>query len=151
MKKILTVTLVAALALFAGSAYANFCARDVVPASTLLVPYVVVEDVRQLPDPAGYTTILSVTNISWEARSSTSSSGTRCSDGVLDFDEVLSGYDVWTINFRDLLCGNWSAFETSLSSSAAQNNGPAPEPPAVRVGPGWPLGVRRPGLRTTTP
>ena len=41
MKKIFAVTLVAALALFAGSAYANFCARDVVPASTLLVPYVV--------------------------------------------------------------------------------------------------------------
>ena len=56
MKKIFAVTLVAALALFAGSAYANFCARDVVPASTLLVPYVVVGMSGNVPDPAGYTT-----------------------------------------------------------------------------------------------
>ena len=62
MKKILTVTLVAALALFASSAYANFCARDIVPANTLLVPYVVVAMNGNQPDAGGYTTLLSVTN-----------------------------------------------------------------------------------------
>jgi hypothetical protein len=126
MKKIFAVTLVAALALFAGSAYANFCARDVVPASTLLVPYVVVGMPGNVPDPAGYTTTLSVTNTSWEATIIHVVVWSAVSDGILDFDEVLSGYDVWTINFRDLLSGNWSAFDTSLSASANPNKDIAP-------------------------
>jgi len=121
MKKIFAVTLVAALALFAGSAYANFCARDVVPASTLLVPYVVVGMSGNVPNATGYTTALSVTNTSWEATIIHVVVWSAVSDGILDFDEVLSGYDVWTINFRDLLSGNWSAFDTSLSASAAPN------------------------------
>jgi hypothetical protein len=126
MKKIFAVTLVAALALFAGSAYANFCARDVVPASTLLVPYAVVGMSGNVPDPAGYTTNLSVTNTSWEATIIHIVIWDALSNGVLDFDEVLSGYDVWTINFRDLLSGNWSAFDTSLSSSAPPNKNMLP-------------------------
>ena len=54
MRKALTITLVAALALFAGSAaYANYCARDVVPASTILVPYVVNDMNGDVPDYDG--------------------------------------------------------------------------------------------------
>lgn len=121
MKKIFAVTLVAALALFAGSAYANFCARDVVPASTLLVPYAVVTMSGNVPDPQGYTTNLSVTNTSWEATIIHIVIWDALSNGVLDFDEVLSGYDVWTINFRDLLSGNWSAFDTSLDKNWKAN------------------------------
>lgn len=122
MKKIFAVTLVAALALFAGSAYANFCARDVVPASTLLVPYAVVSMNGSVPDPSGATTLLSVTNTSYEATIIHITVWNAISDAILDFDEVLSGYDVWVINFRDLLSGNWSAFDTSRSSTAFPNS-----------------------------
>jgi hypothetical protein len=126
MKRILTVTLMAALALFASSAFANFCARDVVPANTLLVPYVVVSMTGQQPDPAGYTTLLSVTNTSSTVAIIHVVVWNAVSDGILDFDEVLSGYDVWTINFKDLLSGHWSAFQTSLSASAPPNVAPIP-------------------------
>jgi hypothetical protein len=114
MKK--TVILALALALVGGVAYANFCARDFVPAATLLVPYVVVDvDASNVPDPAGYTTLLYVTNVSsakqlihvvvWDA----------LSEHVVDFDEVLSGYDVWGINFRDLLTGSFNIFDTTAT------------------------------------
>lgn len=129
MRKILTVTLVAALALFAGSAYANFCARDVVPATTLLVPYVVVGMNGATPDPNGYTTLLSVTNTSSDATIIHIVVWNAESEGVLDFDEALSGYDVWTINFGDLLSGHWSAFQTSLDILAYQNT---EQPPLTR-------------------
>lgn len=121
MKKIFAVTLVAALAMFAGSAYANFCARDVVPASTLLVPYAAVSMIGNTPDPSGATTILSVTNTSHEATIIHIVIWNAVSKGIVDFDEVLSGYDVWLINFRDLLSGNWSAFDTSRSPTAFPN------------------------------
>ncbi len=124
MKKIFAVTLVAALALFAGSAYANFCARDVVPASTLLVPYVAVSMNGSVPDPSGATTLLSVTNTSYEATIIHVTVWNAISEPILDFDEVLSGYDVWVINFRDLLSGNWSAFDTSRASTAYPNTEP---------------------------
>jgi len=126
MKKILTVTLVAALALFASSAFANFCARDVVPANTLLVPYVVVSMSGNQPDAAGYTTMLSVTNTSSTVAIIHVVIWNAISEHILDFDEVLSGYDVWSINFKDLLSGHWSAFQTSLSSSAYPNSEPTP-------------------------
>jgi hypothetical protein len=114
MKKTLIIGL--ALALVGGVAYANFCARDYVPAATLLVPYAVVDlDASGVPNPNGYTTLLAVTNVSstkqlihvvvWDA----------LSDHVVDFDEVLSGYDVWTINFRDLLTGSFNVFDTGGS------------------------------------
>jgi hypothetical protein len=122
MKKIFAVALVAALAMFAGSAYANFCARDVVPASTLLVPYAVQSMNGPLVNAAGYATLLSVTNTSHEAQIIHVTVWNAVSEGVIDFDEVLSGYDVWVINFKDLLSGNWSAFDTSLAASAYPNS-----------------------------
>jgi hypothetical protein len=114
MRKFIILALAAALV--GGVAYANFCARDNVPASTLLVPYVVVTlGADGTPDPNGYTTLLGVTNVSsaaqiihitiWTARSST----------VVDFDEVLTGYDVWTINFRDLVNGRFDIFDTGVN------------------------------------
>ena len=114
MKKILILAV--ALALVGGVAYANFCARDYVPAATLLVPYAVVDlDSTGAPNPNGYTTLLYVTNVSsakqlihvvvWDA----------LSEHVVDFDEVLSGYDVWGINFRDLLTGSFNIFDTGAT------------------------------------
>jgi hypothetical protein len=135
MKKTLILGL--ALALVGGVAYANFCARDYVPAATLLVPYAVVDlDANGAPNPNGFTTLLSVTNVSstkqlihvvvWDAQS----------NGIVDFDEVLSGYDVWTINFRDLLAGNFNLFDTGDPDKTDNGSGPKPGsvPPQPQVG-----------------
>ena len=122
MKKIFILALAAALV--GGAAYANFCARDYVPASTLLVPYAVVAlGSDGTPDPSGYTTLVAVTNVSseaqiihltvWNARSST----------VVDFDEVLTGYDVWTMNCRDLLNGRFDVFDTGVPSYGFWDDG----------------------------
>lgn len=114
MKKILGLSLM--LALVGGAAYANFCARDYVPAATLLVPYAVVDLTGAgVPDPNGYTTILTVTNVSRTAQLIHVTVWTARSAAVVDFDEVLSGYDVWSINFRDLLNGRFDYFDTGTS------------------------------------
>jgi hypothetical protein len=112
MKKILIVAL--ALALTGGVAYANYCARDVVPAATLLVPYVVVDTTATgTPDPSGYTTLLTVTNVSSARQLIHVTVWNALSQHVVDFDEMLSGYDVWNINFRDLLTADFENFDTT--------------------------------------
>lgn len=115
MKKFFVLAL--AIALTAGAAYANFCARDYVPAATLLVPYAVVDlnSSGTAPDPSGYTTLLSVTNVSATAQIIHVTVWSPQSVHVVDFDEVLSGYDVWTINFRDMLTGHFDYFDTGDS------------------------------------
>lgn len=115
MKKALIFAL--ALVLAGGVAYANYCARDYVPAATLLVPYAVVgmDSTGLTPKSPGLSTLLWVTNVSsarqlihvcvWNAYSS----------AVVDFDEILSGYDVWGINFSDMLTGHFDYFDTGFS------------------------------------
>jgi hypothetical protein len=126
MSKALTITLVAVLALFAGSAaFANYCARDVVPASTILVPYVINDMDGNVPDGQGYTTILTITNVSREAQIIHITVWNAVSTACLDFNEVLSGYDMWQINFRDMIAGDFDLFDTSLSSGAYPNIDPA--------------------------
>jgi len=123
MRKALTITLVAALALFAGSAaYANYCARDVVPASTLLVPYAVQDmDSTYQASGSGYTTILTVTNVSKDAQIIHITVWNAVSQACLDFNEVLTGYDVWQIFFRDMINGDFKQFDTSLTSTPTFN------------------------------
>ena len=118
MKKVLLLGL--ALALVSGAAYANFCAKDYVPAATLLVPYAVVDLNPDLitPNPAGYTTLLAVTNVSSGAALIHVTVWSAMSNPVVDFDEVLSGYDVWSINFRDLLNGRFDLFDTEFDNPA---------------------------------
>ncbi|NWG01156.1 MAG: hypothetical protein HXY19_09460 [Thermoanaerobaculaceae bacterium] len=115
MKKALIFAL--ALVLAGGVAYANYCARDYVPAATLLVPYAVVgmDSTGLTPKSPGLSTLLWVTNVSsakqlihvcvWDA----------WSEPVVDFDEILSGYDVWGINFSDMLTGHFDYFDTGFS------------------------------------
>jgi hypothetical protein len=128
MKKFVIVAL--ALALTAGAAYANYCARDYVPAATLLVPYAVVSMQSDLsaPDPTGYTTLLSVTNVSSDAELIHVTVWSALSTPVVDFDEVLSGYDVWTINFRDLLTGHFDYFDTTFDGFWKGLQGPGVTP-----------------------
>ena len=106
MKKVILIALVMALA--GGAAYANFCARDYVPANTLLVPFV---RVAMAPgwtatDPSGYTTLFAITNVSQEAQIVHISTYSILSAKFIDFDVILSGYDVITMNFRDIIAGH---------------------------------------------
>ncbi len=106
-----------ALALVGGAAYANFMARDTVPAATLLVPYIIVDaDANGVPDPNGYTTLTVVTNVSSTKQLIHVTVYNAASEGVVDFDEVLTGYDVWSINWRDLVTGDFENFDTGKIS-----------------------------------
>jgi hypothetical protein len=106
MKKVILIALVMALA--GGAAYANYCARDYVPANTLLVPFVRVamQSGWTAPDPSGYTTLFAITNVSQEAQIVHISTYSILSEKFIDFDVILSGYDVITMNFRDIIAGH---------------------------------------------
>ena len=112
MKKALVFGL--ALVLAGGMAYANYCARDYVPAATLLVPYASVDmdSTGLVPETGGGSTLLWVTNVSAERQIIHISVWNAYSSPVVDFDEVLSGYDVWRIDFKDMLTGHFDYFDT---------------------------------------
>src|SRR5664280_3155877 len=116
MKK--TIMLALAVALLGGAAYANFGARDTVPSATLLVPYIVVDaDSHGIPSTIGYTTLTVVTNVSSAKQIIHVSVFNAASQAVIDFDEVLSGYDVWSINWRDLVTGDFENFDTGVNGT----------------------------------
>ena len=116
MKK--TIILALAAALLGGVAYANFGARDTVPSATLLVPYIVVDaSAAGIPNPTGYTTLTVVTNVSSAKQIIHVSVFNAASQAVIDFDEVLSGYDVWSINWRDLVTGDFENFDTGSATN----------------------------------
>ena len=101
LKKLSTLAIagVAALAV-SGSALANVCAFDTVPAATLLYPFVAL-DYNNPVD--GLNTNIAVTNVSDQAQIVHWTIWTDRSEGIFDFNFVLSGYDVETMNMRDLL------------------------------------------------
>ncbi len=72
---------------------------DDVPAATLLLPYFEVD----LDDPNGQTTLLSVNNASATAVLAHVVIWSDLSVPVLDFNLYLTGFDVQTINLRDIL------------------------------------------------
>jgi hypothetical protein len=98
-----------------------FCTHDVAPAATLLVPYIAIDMVGDAPDPSGAATLLRVTNTAPEATLIQLTVWSADGQAVIGLTQVLSGYDMWTINFRDLLTGNWSAFDTSRAGKAPPN------------------------------
>jgi hypothetical protein len=101
MKKFLTMALVGAMLLGVTSAvYANICAFDVVPAATLLFPFVQYD---YNGGGAGANTLFAITNVSSEAQVVHVTLWTDYSVAILDFNIVLTGYDVQTISIRDIL------------------------------------------------
>jgi hypothetical protein len=75
---------------------------DDVPAATLLLPYFEVN----LGSPNGITTLFSINNASASAAVAHVVFWTDESIPTLDFDIYLTGYDVQTINIRDIFNGN---------------------------------------------
>lgn len=102
MKRALLVVLLGAC-LGAGTppAAARTCAVDVVPAATLLLPYFEVD----LADASGRTTLFSVNNAKAGGTLAHVVVWTDLGVPTLTFDVYLTGYDVQTINLRDVFAG----------------------------------------------
>jgi hypothetical protein len=101
MKRFLTLALAGALVLGAGSvAYANICAFDPVPAATLLFPFVAYN--YEL-EGDGVNTLFAITNVSSEAQIAHVTLWTDYSVPVLDWNVLLTGYDVYTFDIRSIL------------------------------------------------
>ncbi|MDP9121453.1 MAG: hypothetical protein M3O15_08820 [Acidobacteriota bacterium] len=80
-------------------AAAATCTLDSVPAATLLLPYFEVD----LDDPNGLTTLFSINNASATAALTHVVLWSDLAVPVLDFNVYLTGYDIQTINLRDVL------------------------------------------------
>jgi hypothetical protein len=103
MKRFLTLALAGALVLGMGSvAYANICAFDPVPAATLLFPFVTYNYDDGLASN-GTTTLWSITNVSSERQIVHVTLWTDYSEPILDFNILLTGYDMQNWNIRDTL------------------------------------------------
>src|SRR5262249_6781405 len=92
-----------ALLAFAGAhpIAAVVCTLDRVPAATLLLPYFEVD----LDRPNGRTTLMSVVNASGQPRLAHVVLWTDLGVPTLTLDLFLTGYDVQTLNLRDLFAG----------------------------------------------
>jgi len=80
---------------------AHRCDLDDVPAATLLFPYFEVE----LGNPDGKTTIISIVNSVAAGHLARVTLWTDCGVPSMSFDVYLTGFDVQTINLRDLFNG----------------------------------------------
>lgn len=80
---------------------ATTCTLDVVPAATLLLPYFEVD----LENPSGKTTLISINNVGDKAALAHVVVWTDLGVPTLAFDVYLTGYDVQTVNLRDLFAG----------------------------------------------
>ncbi|HEX4965441.1 MAG TPA: hypothetical protein VF173_31815 [Thermoanaerobaculia bacterium] len=105
MKRIATplpLLLLALSAWPAAPAHAALCTLDNVPAATLLLPYFEVDTA----DPGGRTTLLAINNASAKATLAHVVLWTDLGVPTLNFDVYLTGYDVQTINLRDVFQGH---------------------------------------------
>jgi hypothetical protein len=101
MRKLTVCFALVGLLALGGQAIAEICTIDDVPAATLLLPYFEVD----LSNPNGITTLFSVNNASAAAAVAHVTLWTDESIPTLDFDVYLTGYDVQTINLRDIFNG----------------------------------------------
>ena len=101
MKKITICLALLGLLALGGQAIAEICTIDDVPAATLLLPYFEVD----LSSDQGITTLFSINNASASAAVAHVTLWTDQSIPTLDFDVYLTGFDVQTINVRDIFNG----------------------------------------------
>jgi hypothetical protein len=102
MKKTFIAALALGVCAFGAPAFAELCTQDNVPAATLLLPYFEVD----LDNAGGVTTLFSINNASATAVLAHVTLWTDESVPTLDFDVYLTGYDVQTLNIRDIFNGN---------------------------------------------
>lgn len=120
MKKFLTLALVGAMVLGVSSVvYANICAFDPVPAATLLFPFVQYD---YNGGDAAVNTLFAITNVSSEAQVVHVTLWTDYSVAILDFNILLTGYDVQTMTIRDILKNG----DLPVTYHSNTNAGPTP-------------------------
>ena len=85
----------------AGTAHAGMCDNDERPAATLLLPYFEVD----LQNPDGIDTVFSINNAYENALLAHVVLWSDMGVPVLNFNVYLTGFDVQTINLRDILNG----------------------------------------------
>lgn len=124
MKLKAIVMLLAVLLLSDESAFAEFCALDQVPAASLLYPFVVFDYNNPYQ---GENTLFSVTDVAAAPQIVHFVLWTDYGQRVLDWNVVLSGYDVQTFAVRDLLKSGviQSTGTDGLEASAPRAEGPA--------------------------
>lgn len=117
MKKPILLGAIAVLLALGGQAFAAIGTIDDVPSATLLIPYFAVDvsDVACADPTAGLTTLFSVNNASNENTIAHVTIWTDWSVPSLDFDIFLTGYDIQTINLRDIFC-NGNLPQTGIGS-----------------------------------
>lgn len=96
--KILNLSLLSLLLIPAVPGRAAVCATDTAPAATLLLPYFEVD----LNDPNGRTTLFTINNSDDRAILAHVVLWTDLAVPTFTFDVYLTGYDVQTINLRDI-------------------------------------------------
>ena len=101
MKKFAFLLALIGLLVASGPASAVIGTVDDVPAATLLLPYFEVD----LDNPNGVTTLFSINNASATAALAHVVIWSDLSVPVLDFNIYLTGYDVQSVNLRDILVG----------------------------------------------
>ena len=122
LRRALLPVLLAALGLplHLGVASAAVCHGESVPAATLLLPYFEVN----LDDPNGLTTLFSIDNAAAGAVLAHVAIWSDLSVPLVNFDVYLTGYDVQTINLRDVIVhGN-----LPQTASAGQDTGDVVSP-----------------------
>jgi len=124
MKKVLVFAALAFLLAMGGQAFAAICTIDDVPAATLLLPYF---EVDLTGGPTSLTTLFSINNASAAAALAHVTVWTDWSIPTLDFDVYLTGYDVQTINVRDLFNGIIPV-TADRGADAGDANSPSPPP-----------------------
>lgn len=106
MKRLMVCLTLAALLGLGGQAFAVIGTIDDVPAATLLLPKFIVEtDANGVPLADGLTTLFSVNNASAAPALVHVTLWTNKSVPTLDFSIFLTGYDVQTVNLRDVFNG----------------------------------------------
>lgn len=122
---LVVVLAVGALLAPVSDARAEMCTIDQVPAATLLLPYFEVD----LAGDDGVTTLFAVGNASAAPTFAHVTIWSNFSIPILDFDIYLTGYDIQTVNLRDvLLLGN-----LPLTGSLAGEQNPVIDDPLVRA------------------
>jgi hypothetical protein len=119
MKKTVVCLALVSFVAFGGQAIAEIGTIDNVPAATLLLPYFEVD----LNSDSAVTTLFSLNNASATAILVHATFWTDESIPTLDFDIYLTGYDVQTVNLRDVFNG-----VVPVTASAGQDPGDSISP-----------------------
>ncbi|HSG41456.1 MAG TPA: hypothetical protein VLE27_17575, partial [Thermoanaerobaculia bacterium] len=98
-RSVFSLLFLSALLAFTPPAEARSCSNEVTPAATLLLPYFEVS----LGAPTGITTVFSVNNASFQPVLAKAEVWSDLGVPIFGFNIYLKGFDVQTINLRDIL------------------------------------------------